>query len=164
MKTFRQIACVFFFVSLLLAGGCEQGTIVNKIVSASVYSGFTPAKVEIMPLSELIRPTEDQEESKISMYVRLIDSFGCQSRAPGVFRFELYQRILRAAEPKGRRVMLWPDIDLTNASKNYSFWQDFLRAYEFKLDFGSANSEGYILQVTFLCPTGRRLCSEYVLK
>lgn len=164
MKTFRRIAFVFFFVPLLLAAGCEQGAITGRSVNASVYTGFAPAKVEIMPLSELIRPTEDQEGTRINAYVSLVDSFGCQIRAPGVFRFELYQRILRSAEAKGRRVMLWPDIDLINTSKNNGYWRDFLRAYEFNLDFDSANSNGYILQVTFHCPTGRRLSAEYILK
>ena len=163
MKTFRVIACAFFFVPLLLAGGCEQGTIVSKIANASVYSGFTPVKVEIMPLTELVRP-KGQEAVRINAYVNLLDSFGCQNRSPGVFRFELYQRIPRAAEAKGRRVMLWPDIDLTNSSKNNSYWRDFLRAYEFNLDIDSAGSASYILQVTFHCPTGKRLSAEYALR
>ncbi len=164
MKALHQIACVFFFVPLLLSAGCEQGAIAGRSVNASVYAGFAPVKVEIMPLSELIRPGQDQEGTRINTYVSLIDSFGCQIRTPGIFRFELYQRILRTAEAKGRRVMLWPDINLTNASKNNGYWRDFLRAYEFNLDFASANSDGYILQVTFHCPTGRRLSAEYALK
>jgi hypothetical protein len=94
----------------------------------------------------------------------LLDSFGCQVKSAGVFRFELYERVERSAEPKGRRVVIWPDIDLIDAAANNENWRDFLRAYEFNLDFDLQGSQNYVLQVTCLCPGGKRLSAEFGLE
>jgi hypothetical protein len=40
----------------------------------------------------------------------------------------------------------------------------FLRAYEFNLPLESAENQSYILQITCLCPTGRRLSDEFAIK
>lgn len=128
----------------------------------SVYSHFAPAKINIIPLTEFISPG-DARQANINLYVSLLDSFGSQIKSPCVFRFELYQKVQRSSEPKGRRVIIWPDIDLTDLVENDEYWRDFLRAYEFNLPFESATKQSYILQVTSLCPTGRRLSDEFVL-
>jgi len=83
---------------------------------------------------------------------------------PGVFRFELYERVVRSAEPKGRRIVIWPDIDLTGAAENNEYWRDFLRAYEFNLPFEAQIKQCYILQVTYLSPSGKRLSAELSLE
>ena len=102
--------------------------------------------------------------AKIKVYVNLTDSFGCQQKTPGVFRFELYEIVHRAANPKGRRITIWPDINLTDPSENNKFWRDFLRAYEFDLDFEPAAAQGCMLEVTCLCPNGKRLSADFILK
>ena len=135
----------------------------NDVKELSVYSRFAPAKINIMPLTEFIR-IGDTQQPNINLYVSLLDSFGSQIKSPIVFRFELYQRVLRSAEPKGRRVVIWPDIDLTEPAANNEYWQDFLRAYEFDLPFEPDASQSYILQVTCLCPNGRRISAEFALK
>jgi hypothetical protein len=85
-------------------------------------------------------------------------------KAPGSLRFELYEYIPRSAQSKGPRLTLWPDIDLTDPAQNNKYWRDFLRAYEFTLDTQAGRDKAYILEVTCLCPDGRRLSGEYVLK
>jgi hypothetical protein len=94
----------------------------------------------------------------------LLDSFGSQIKSPGIFRFELYQRALRSAKPKGKRVEIWEDIDLTEPAINHEYWRGFLMAYEFDLPFELDVNQSYILQVTCLCPNGRRLSDEFALK
>jgi len=156
---------------LLANAGCEQlpglpgltDKTSNNFKKLSVYSRFAPAKINIMPLTEFIR-IGDTQQPNINLYVSLLDSFGSQIKSPIVFRFELYQRVLRSAEPKGRRVVIWPDIDLTEPAANNEYWQDFLRAYEFDLPFEPDASQSYILQVTCLCPNGRRISAEFALK
>jgi hypothetical protein len=77
----------------------------------------------------------------------------------------LYEYVQRSAQPKGARLFLWPDIDLTNPAKNNEYWLDFLRAYQFTLDFEpQTTNQAYILQVTCLCPHGSRLSSDILLK
>ena len=164
-----RLSSVVCLLAMLLANaGCElfpglTAKTNNDVKELSVYSRFAPAKINIMPLTEFIR-IGDTQQPNINLYVSLLDSFGSQIKSPIVFRFELYQRVLRSAEPKGRRVVIWPDIDLTEPVANNEYWQDFLRAYEFDLPFEPDASQSYILQVTCLCPNGRRISAEFALK
>ncbi|MHC4727296.1 MAG: hypothetical protein ACYS17_08695 [Planctomycetota bacterium] len=132
----------------------------NKL---SAYSRFAPDRINIMPLTEFIN-TDNIRQISIKPYVSLIDSFGSQIKSPGVFRFELYQRAVRSAEPKGKRVVIWQDVDLTEPALNNEYWRDFLRAYEFDLPFEFDVNQSYILQVTCQSPNGRRLSDEFALK
>ncbi len=164
-----SVVCVL--AMLLVGAGCEQMQGLpefttetdNDFKRLSVYSHFAPDKISIMPLTEFINPGGTRQ-GNMNLYVSLLDSFGSQIKSPCVFRFELYQRVQRSADPMGKRVIIWPDIDLTDAVENDEYWRDFLRAYEFNLPFESAANQNYILQVTCLCPTGRRLSDEFVLK
>lgn len=161
---------VFFFALALVEAGCEPApvelspAIDGGAVRSSVYTAYTPTGVDILPLTEFIGAGDTEEPTKIRVYVSLLDIFDCQIKAPGIFRFELYERVQRRAEPKGRRIIIWPDIDLTDRKENNSYWRDFLRAYKFGLDFEPQSNRSYILQATFLCPSGRRLSAEFVLK
>ena len=170
-----RLSSVLCLLAMLLGGaGCESASggpgltgpatkTDDDFKRLSVYSHFAPAKINIMPLTEFISPG-DARQANINLYVSLLDSFGSQIKSPCVFRFELYQKVQRSSEPKGRRVIIWPDIDLTEPVANDEYWRDFLRAYEFNLPFESAANQSYILQVTCLCPTGRRLSDEFALK
>ena len=116
-----------------------------------------PVKIGILPLTELSSPSDASQDAKLSVFVALLDAFGSQMKAPGVLRFELYEYIPRSAQSKGPRLTLWPDIDLTNPAQNNKYWRDFLRAYEFVLDTQASRDKTYILEVTCMCPDGRRL-------
>ncbi len=127
-----------------------------------IPNSFAPDKIEIMPLTEM--NTDSRQNAVIKVYVSLLDSSNCQKKWPGIFRFELYQRVLRSAEPKGKRLFIWPDIDLTEATVNNIHWLDFLRVYEFNLEFESAENKDYILQATCFSPDNKRLSTELILK
>jgi hypothetical protein len=127
-----------------------------------IPSDFAPDKIEIMPLTEMT--IDSSQNAVIKAYVSLLDSFDCQKKWPGIFRFELYQRVLRSADPKGKRLFISRDFDLTEATVNNSSWLDFLQAYEFNLEFESAENIDYILQATCLTPDNRRLSTELILK
>jgi len=166
MKTVGVILQVFFFVLLLVGAGCEPvpSESLSETAQLSVYTRYTPVKIDIMPLTEFICTGGDEEPSKIRVYVSLLDAFDCQIKTPAVFRFELYERIRRSAEPRGGRIIIWPDIDLIDTVENNEHWRDFLRAYEFNLDFEPESNQSYILQATCLCPDGKRLSAEFGLK
>ena len=140
--------------------------------AASSSTGFAPAKVNILPLSEIsdlsARPGSSKSgaepQTTLDVYIALLDAFGSQVKAPGVLRFELYEYVTRSAEPKGQRITLWPDFDLTGPVENNKYWRDFLRAYEFELDIRADPTKTYILEATCLCPDGRRLSGDYTLK
>jgi hypothetical protein len=140
-------------------------------------AGFAPVKIGILPLTEWSGPSDAGQGGRLNVFVTLLDAFGSELKAPGIWRFELYEYIPRSAQSKGQRLTLWPDVDLTNPVQNNKYWRDFLRAYEFTLDTGSPTQNSvlggptqagrdktYILEVTCMCPDGRRLSAEYVLK
>ena len=171
MRAIAGVLQVFFVIFLLVCAGC-QSPFKNPEITAktdndfnklSIYTHYAPTKINITPLTEFIR-TDVGRQANIRLYVSLLDSFGSQIKSPCVFRFELYQRVQRSAEPKGKREIIWPDIDLTNTAGNNEYWRDFLRAYEFNLPFEPTTNQSYILQVTCLCPSGKRLSAEFGLK
>jgi len=127
-------------------------------------TGFAPVKIGILPLTELSNPSGTGQRVKLSVFVTMQDGFGSQVKAPGVLRFELYEYIPRSAQPKGQRLAIWPDVDLTGPAENNKFWQDFLRAYEFELDTQASRDKTYILEATCLCSDGKRLSAEYTLR
>ncbi|MFZ0034755.1 MAG: hypothetical protein WAK60_07195 [Sedimentisphaerales bacterium] len=163
----KAIAVTVQMFLLLLGGvGCEPVDVESSSAAGSGFnqlSEYGPVKIDIMPLTEFTAEN-GEKPSKIKVYVTLLDAFDCQIKTPAVFRFELYDRASRSAEPKGRRILIWPDIDLNDAAKNNGHWRDFLRAYEFNLPFEPESGKSYILQVTSLCSSGRRLSAEFVLR
>ncbi len=174
MKTTSVKAHILFVILLLSVVGCGQPQLgpkrterppktVSDCNEAFAYSNYAPMKIDIVPLTEYIVAGNAGEESKIEVYVSLLDSFGSQIKSPGIFRFELYQRVPRSAKPKGKRIMLWPDIDLTTLVENDNHWRDFLRAYEFSLPFESEADQNYILEATCISPNGKRLSAEFNL-
>jgi len=170
MRVVGVIAQIFFLVLLLVEAGCGPATTEspppgdNSSNLLSTYTAYAPVKIDIMPLTEFIGAGGPEEASKINVYVSLLDSFDCQKKSPGVFRFELYEYVERSADEKGRRIIIWTDVDLTDAVENDKYWRDFLRAYEFNLLFEPESNQGYVLQVTCLCPSGRRLSAEFTIK
>jgi hypothetical protein len=166
MQRINTAVAVCMFV--LLGAGCETGQVKRPGMDSgkgqlNVYSSYNPVKLDIMPLTEIVGVDNEKGESRIKVYVSLLDQFGCQVKTPGVFRFELYEHVERSAEPKGRRVTIWPDANLTDASENNNCWRDFLRVYQFDLDFEPRNKSSFILEITCLCADGSRLSDELVL-
>ena len=132
------------------------------MATAPVCTQYAPVKIDIMPLTEFVR--HEGAEPKIALYVSLLDSFGSQIKSPAMFRFELYQRVRRSAEPKGSRTIIWPDADLSDPAANNRHWRDFLRAYQFDLPFDPAEGQEYVLEVTCLTPDAKRISAKCSLK
>ena len=169
IKFIKTVFQKFLLISLFLNLSCEQSsTPPDSIVQDDseegiiAYSEYFPVKIDIIPLTEFI-DEGDGQQAEINLYVSLLDSFGSQLKSPCIFRFELYQRVPRSAEPKGRRAIIWPDIDITDPAVNNKYWRNFLRAYEFNLPFQSDSTQDYILEVTCLCPNNKRLTAEFSL-
>lgn len=175
----RFLACCLLMLSLLVCPGCEapqpQETSVPapqvagerrptaEMPLAAVPSGFGPARIRILPLSE-ITGSGAAQGARLNVYVALIDAFGCSIKAPCTLRFELYEHVRRSAQPKGQRLHIWPDIDLTHPAENHKGWRDFLRAYEFQFDLQAERDTTYILEATCLLTDGRRLTSESAIR
>jgi len=167
-----SLACCLLALILLVGSGCETppqtGTSPAQQTAeqapATVPSGFGPARVSILPLSEIAGSAGGGQETRLNVYVALLDAFGCPIKAPCTLRFEVYEHVPRSAQIKGQRLMIWPDIDLMLPADNNQSWRDFLRAYEFQLDLRAERDRTYILQTTYLGPDGKRLSGEYALR
>jgi hypothetical protein len=128
------------------------------------YKTYHPAKVVLLPISEVQKADKANKADMIIAYVQLQDAAGAAMKGPGVFRFELYRYQARAADPKGKRMYIWDDINLMNFIDNSEQWRDYLRAYEFKLDYYCPDCERYVLEVTCTSPWGQRYLSSVVLE
>ncbi len=175
MTRFSAILCVFFLCLVLAQPGCEpapSGRVyqprpaesIPPVSPYAVYVPYTAAKIGIIPLTEFVGSADDGSV-RIRAYVAVLDSFGCPIKEPGLFRFELYEYVQRSSDPKGKRNIIWPDIDLADSVENNEHWRDFLRAYEFVLPFEPPQADQtYVLQATCICPNGRRLSAEFQIK
>ena len=165
ISLYLLVFCVFFNAG---CEGPESGSafpIDSSRSQDSVYSRFGPARIDILPITTLTPSSGGGDESAINAYVCLLDSFDSQIKAPVTFRFELFQYIQRSADPKGKRLNIWPDIDLTNAGVNNSHWQDFLRSYQFSLPLQQrTEGDACILQATCICPSGKRLWADFIIR
>jgi len=165
IRVFLKSVTVFSVLLLLAAGGCEHMGVEQasskcdeNLKELGVHSGFSPAEINFLPLTKI--EAGDKGSAVIRAYISLLDGFGSQIKGPGEFRFELYEKISRSQESKGKRVIIWPDLNLCGPADNNRYWQDFLRAYKFDLDFKTQENQNYVLQVTYLCPSGERLTAE----
>lgn len=125
---------------------------------------YGPARLDIIPLTSLVTASDTGRSSTLNAYVCLVDSFDSQIKYPAVFRFELFERLHRSTDPKGKRLIIWPDIDLTDPAVNNNHWQDFLRAYLFSLPLTKSFDDTCILHVTCFCPSGKRLSADFAIE
>ncbi len=165
--TLKLKPCIVTLVLLPLVLGCEPthrarpgfGSGYDPNIPLCLY--YSPVKVQILPLTEFA--AGDQGTFHIDAWVSLLDSAASQVKSPGRFRFELYERVQRSAEPKGTRLKIWHDFDLYEPAENNLYWQDYLRAYRFFLPFDPEPGKDYILEVTCMTAVGKRLTSAVPL-
>jgi hypothetical protein len=168
MTVQRKILCMVCLLGIGLCCGCgpnpSEGSKLAKPSSTTQPSaGFAPVRIAITPWTEIKGQTHEEGTQHIRVFLRLVDAFGSELKSPGIFRFELYEKVPRSAEPRGRRLMMWPDLDLTAAEQNNVHWQDYLRSYEFTLGFDPPDAGPFVLEATFIPPEGRRLTCQYLL-
>ena len=170
MKASHAVSCLFVFACALAYTGCDIGATSpgsaaqneDGPIAAAPCTRYAPVKIDITPLTEFV-PADQTHRPRIKLYVSLLDRFDSPIKSPGRFHFELYQHVPRSAESKGRRLAMWPELDLTDPVANNDYWRDFLRAYEFDLPLDQSAAASHILQVTYFCPTGKRITSEFTL-
>ncbi len=171
MKSSRCTFWVFAFACVFFNSGCQlqssspssAAETDNGLDASAACTRYAPHEIDIAPLTQYV-PADQTHRPLINLYVSLLDPFGSQIKSPGVFRFELYEHVQRSAKPKGKRLEWWPDVDLTDPLTNNEKWQDFLRAYEFTLPLDHLSGKSHILQVTYFCPSGKLLTSEFTLR
>ena len=143
--------------------GCEQQGSKSGIDNSKQFAPYSAESLEIIGLSEL---TPIEGRARLKLFVRAMDSFGSAVKLPSIFRIELYDYVERSPSAAGKRIEIWPDIDLVDREENNAQWRDHLRAYEFNLDVKSKLGPGgvYIVEVTCQNPLGKRMSAQRKLK
>jgi hypothetical protein len=168
-KRFRGTALDLLLLAAVAAGGgcgpapAEPPREESWPVRPDAYRPYAAEKVQIVPWTAF-SPAGEDAPAKLAVYVSFLDSFGCRIKSPAIFRFELYEHVSHSAEHKGKRIAVWPDIDLVPPDANNEHWKEFLRAYGFNLDCDAGGGHRRVLQATCICPNGRRLTDEFVLE
>ncbi len=142
---------VWLAAVLLLSSGCE--TIPPGGDSAEQL------QVRLSALTEFVATSSPKQPAEIKAYVELLDGSDSQLQMSGIFRFELYAWQPMASNPRGKRLVVWPDFDLTGGGARQQRWKSYLRAYEFHLPlaFTPSPERRYVLEVT--CLTGEKRLS-----
>jgi hypothetical protein len=166
MRTLTAATILLFIIALAFYAGCSDQTSgpAFTIGLAPPCTRFGPTRVDILLITSLVPARDSAGASTINAYVCLLDSFDTQIKAPAVFRFELFEHVQRSADPKGKRLAIWPDVDLTDPAANNNLWQDFMRAYLFSLPLQKSSADNCILHVTCFCPSGRRLSADFIIR
>jgi hypothetical protein len=124
-----------------------------------------PTKIDIMPFTKPKSWNDDPMPDGIEVVLRPLDSFGDQTKAIGLFRFELYLFQKASSDSKGQRIGFWQE-DLSTRESQYKHWDRITRTYRFRLSWaGEAVRPGkYVLEVTYVSPSGSRLSDSYIIE
>jgi hypothetical protein len=155
---------------VILALGCEPdgGPAMSPkgSIPAAIAKSYDPVRIKIIGLTDMTETTAlSLNAARLNIYVDLMDAYGSRIKSPGTFRFELYEFVPHSSEPRGDRLILWPDMNLIPAEVNNTYWQDYLRTYHFKLDldFQPPDTRTFILEATFKTPRGKYITDKYKL-
>jgi hypothetical protein len=155
--------CLIFAAAVLLLPfcGCQENQNASDSKPGTFQKTciFVPQKISFNQLTEFSKPWQ------ITAYIDVYDQFNSRIKAPGIWRFELYPKVPRSADPAGGRIKLWTDIDLTQAAVNNGCWQDYLRCYKFELPLETEVTSGtYILEAVCFTAEGKRVSNTVELK
>ena len=153
---------VYVIIFMCSPGGCRHIPIGSKKgIAAQPESGFQPTKVILQTSFTHIIPkqTKTNQAGQIETYVRLTDQFGDPLKAPGRFRFELFEYRPAASDPRGRRFSIngVQKFDLTEIDVNQRHWDSTTGNYRFTLKLPDGSPKTVVMQVTFSADSGLRL-------
>lgn len=147
--------------------GCERRTDADPAACTpeEQLKLLLPAKIDVLPFTKVKSWDDDQIPDGIEVVLRPLDSFGDQTKAVGCFRFELYTYRKADSDIRGQRVGFWEE-NLNTRNAQSLHWDKITRTYRFRLVWtGETPRPGkYVLEVTYLAPSGLRLVDTYVLE
>ncbi len=152
----KMLYTLCIFALILLCGCAPDGATAGSHSRQSNGVCFAPAAVAINRLSEITMIDDYNDYAKIKLFVDVTDEFGDNMKAPGEFRFELYEHRGLSVNNIGSRIYDWPAVDISNIDINQSCWQDSLRTYMFNLNIDRKLNKGskYVVSVTFINDAG----------
>ena len=107
-------------------------------------------RINISALTEFVTDPALPDEVQLKVLLELFDAFDLPAPVPCILRFELYEFYPLSSDPRGKRLVIWPEKDLSNAENADEHWKDLLRGYEFYLPLGfmPQRDKKYVLEAT----------------
>ena len=128
----------------LLAVGC--GRLAGPFASPQRHDG-----VRLLTLTAF-EPDVPDEGTILRVFVQPADA-----DAGATYRFELYELKPYNTNPRGRRLMLWPEIAAVRRTDSTTHWRPHVGAYEFELPMHTpSDGQRLVLEVTALLEDGTR--------
>jgi len=158
MKTFKKM--LFAWRQFSLGFLCLLAVVIVLTGCETVQTPTQPAaqrgenvsieRIHISALTEFVTDPAGPDEVRLKVLLELFDVFGSSVPMPCVLRFELYEFYPLSSDPRGKRLVIWPEKDLSDAEKADEHWKALLRGYEFylPLDFMPGQGKKYILEAT----------------
>ena len=165
MKTYRNrelftvIGWICAATAVIVITGCHTPHVSAQ--SDGLPGEDSPVeRVRISAITEFIPDSGASEKVQIKTLIELFDAFDLPVKAPCVLRYEFYEFHPLSSDPRGRRLLIWPDQSLNDSDTNDDHWNELLRGYEFflPLEFTLREGQKYILEVT--CLVNQRRCND----
>lgn len=137
--------------AIMVIAGCQTPR--DPVRSDAVPGeGSSIQRIRISAITEFVPNPAASGGTQVKTLVDLFNALGSPVKAPCVLRFELYEFCPVSSDPRGPRLLLWPDRNLNDPDANDEHWKEFLRGYEFMLplDFLPRQGSKYILEATCL--------------
>jgi len=124
-----------------------------------------PQKVEILPFTKPRSWDKDDVPDGLEVVLRPLDAFGDQTKAVGMFRFELYLFRKASADQRGQRIGFW-EVGVSDNKAQVRHWDAITRTYRFRLQWdGPRPVPGkYLLEATYVGPSDKRITDQYILQ
>jgi len=155
MKTFKMLfslrwLSVFgLWMVAIAVTGC--GAVQAPMVDTHRREDALVERVRISALTEFVTDSAQLDAVQLKVLLEVLDTSGEPAPVPCILRFELYEFRPLSADPRGKRVFIWPEMDLSDLSVAKEHWKDLLRGYEFYLpldNFTPQPNRKYLLEVT----------------
>ena len=169
MKTFRKmlsasrrfaIGFLCLWPAAIVVTSCDA---VQAPIRPGVQRGENVSieRIHISALTEFVTAPAHPDAVQLKVLLEVFDAFDSPTPMPCILRFELYELRSLSSNPRGKRLLIWPEQDLSNAENAGEHWKNLLRGYEFYLPldgFTPQRDRKYLLEAT--CFAGRKRRSD----
>jgi hypothetical protein len=159
MNSPRMIVSACIVLAALGACDATPSRTAPPVPGTGAGSPFGAVRIEIHPLTRLVRDGTDQGSLQIEAHVELFDRWGHGVKDVGVMRFELYRSAAPGFDAEPVQELVWT-LDLSDPAESSARYDPVTRTYIAPLDEApdwTAAGMSPTLLVQFTTPDGRRL-------
>ncbi len=158
MKIFRKILFAWsqFSIGFLCLPAAIIGLVGCETAKGPIHAvaqrgeNVSIEQIHISALTEFVTDPALPDKVQLKVLLEIFNASDPPVPVPCILRFELYEFHSVSSDPRGKRLVIWPEQDLTDAGNANEHWKDLLRGYEFylPLDFMPRRDKKYVLEAT----------------